>query len=85
MLKYYFLRIKIQFGEFSEVTYTVFKDDTNNPRKVANKITMESRSCSESDWDSNHEGWWFMGNLVQMLEFEEITKEEYDTLKKFIS
>ena len=56
-----------------------------NPDKYADKVAREWRGCTRADWDKEHDAYWSDCTLIWAGAVQEIPKEDFEVLKKYIA
>ena len=79
--KYYIGRISEANGDFEYDTLYVF-ETTGDPDKHANKVAKNWRGKLE--YDATYGGYWCEGTLIADCGSNEIPKQDYDVLKKYL-
>ena len=83
-MKYYIAEITEQNGEFKYNTKYLFATD-GNPDEYSNNVAMEWRGGDEDDWDEDHRGYWSDCSLIFNGGSKEISQEDFEVLKKYLS
>jgi hypothetical protein len=83
-MKYYIGQITEHNGDFEYDTKYLF-DTTGSPNEYTNNIAMMWRGGDESDWDEVLEGYWCDGTLIFDGGSKEVSQEDFEVLKKYLS
>ena len=83
-MKYYIGKIHERNGEFEYTTKYLFDTD-GKPDEYSNNVAMEWRCVDEDNWDEDHKGYWCDGTLIFDGGSKEISKDDFDVLKKYLS
>ena len=83
-MKYYIAEITERNGEFEYNTKYLFATYCE-PNEYTNNVAMEWRGGDEDDWDEDHMGYWYDGSLIFDGGSKEISKDDFDVLKKYLS
>ena len=83
-MKYYIAEITERNGEFGYNTKYLFATD-GKPDEYSNNVAMEWRGSDKDDWDEDLEGYWCDGTLIFDGGSKEISKDDFDVLKKYLS
>ena len=80
-MKYYLGKILERNGEFEYTSEYLFATEAN-PHDYAEKQAMEWRGSTEEDYDEDHDGWWCDSTLVFNGGHKEISKEDFEVMRK---
>jgi len=83
-IKYYIGEIHERNGDMEYDTKYVFATD-KDPDKYTDKVAMKWRGSDKSDWDEGHEAYWSGMSLIHDCGSTEISKEDFEVLKKYLS
>jgi hypothetical protein len=83
-MRYYIGEIMETNGGFEYCTKYLF-NTARNPMAYADKNAKDWRSSDADDWDKSHNGYWCDGTLITHAGFEEIPKEDFEVLQKYLS
>jgi hypothetical protein len=83
-MKYYIGTIDERNGDFEYRDKYLFATK-GDPAKYAEKQTREWRSCTNKDWDKEHEGYWCDGTLVFNGGYREISEDDYNVLTNYLA
>ena len=83
-MKYYIGEITERNGEFEYNTKYLFAT-YSDPEEYSNDVAMEWRGSDKDDWDEDHEGYWCDGTLIFDGGSKEVSQEDFEVLKKYLS
>ena len=83
-MKYYIAEITERNGDFEYDTKYLFATYCE-PDEYSNNVAMEWRGGDEDDWDEDLNGYWCDGSIICDGGSKEITKDDFDVLKKYLS
>jgi len=83
-IKHYIGEIHERNGDMEYDTKYLFVTN-KKPDKYTDKVAMEWRGGDKSDWDKQHNGYWSDCSLIFDQGSTEISKEDFEVLKKYLS
>lgn len=83
-MKYYLGRIRERNGDMEYDAKYLFTT-SEDPDEYTDKVAMDWRGGERSDWDRQWEGYWCDGTLIFDDGSQEIPKEDFEVLKKYLS
>ena len=83
-MKYYIGEVHERNGDMEYDTKYLFAT-AGNPREHTKRVAMEWRGGDEDDWDEDQEGYWCDGSLIFDSGSTEITKKDFEVLRKYLS
>jgi hypothetical protein len=83
-MKYYIGRIGERNGDFEYDTHYLFSTK-GSADKHAMKVAKDWRGSTSGDWDKDAGGYWADCSLVYVLDYQEIPKEDFDVMKKYLA
>ena len=83
-MKHYIGKIEERNGDMEYDSRFLFMT-RGNPLKYADKVAMEWRGSTRADWDEEHYAYWSDNTLIGVSDTREISKEDFEVLKKYIA